>query len=251
MTAGKRHLPVEGAFNIRDLGGYQTRAGTPIPWRRFLRSDSLHRIAPQEISRLHDEGLRAVIDLRTSAEVAAAPNPFAAYPDVRYLNLPLFDDLSPQALSRAAQEGDHPLFTFYMTALETRGDAICAILTEMAQIDDGAVLFNCTAGKDRTGIIAALLLGIAGVRREQIIADYALTAEFIPELVAEFLDISRANGGDTESYARMLESPAETLAATMDAIRAKYGTFRSYLQSIGLPEDVRLTLRARLNGAQD
>ena len=64
MTAGKRHLPVEGAFNIRDLGGYQTRAGTPIPWRRFLRSDSLHRIAPQEISRLHDEGLRAVIDLR-------------------------------------------------------------------------------------------------------------------------------------------------------------------------------------------
>lgn len=250
MSGGKRHLPVEGAFNIRDLGGYQTRAGTPIPWRRFLRSDSLHRIAPQEISRLHDEGLRAVIDLRTSAEVASAPNPFAAYPDVRYLNLPLFDDLSPQSMSDAAQEGDHPLFTFYMTALETRGDAICEILTEMAQIDDGAVLFNCTAGKDRTGIIAALLLGIAGVRREQIIADYALTAEFIPDLVAEFLDISRANGGDTERYARMLESPAETLAATMDAIRAKYGTFRSYLQSIGLPEDVRLTLRARLNGTQ-
>lgn len=250
MMAGKRHLPVEGAFNIRDLGGYETRAGNPIPWRRFLRSDSLHRIAPHEIRRLHDEGLRAVIDLRTGTEVAAAPNPFAAFPDVRYLNLPLFDDLSPQSLSEAAQEGDHPLFTFYMTALETRGDAICQILTEMAQIDDGAVLFNCTAGKDRTGIIAALLLGIAGVDRKEIIADYALTAEFIPDLVAEFLDISRAKGGDTESYARMLESPAETLAATMDAIRQKYGTFRTYLQSINLPESVRETLRARLNGTQ-
>ncbi len=244
----KRHLPVEGAFNIRDLGGYETRSGDMTPWRRFLRSDSLHRIAPQEVGRLHDEGLRAVIDLRTSAEVADAPNPFAAYADVHYVNLPLFDDLSPQAMSDAAQEGDHPLFTFYMTAMETRGDAICAILTEMAQIDDGAVLFNCTAGKDRTGIIAALLLGIAGVDRKEIIADYALTAEFIPELVAEFLDLSRARGGDTESYARMLESPAETLAATMDAIRQRYGTFRTYLEAIGLPESVRLALRARLRG---
>lgn len=249
MRQKQRHLPVEGAFNIRDLGGYTSAAGRTIPWRRFLRSDSLHRIAPQEVIRLHDEGLRVVIDLRTAHEVAEAPNPFASFPDVRFLNMPLFDDLSPQALSQAEVEGDHPLFTFYMTALMSRGPSICAILSEMARVETGAVLFNCTAGKDRTGIIAALLLGIAGIPRAQIIADYALTAELIPDLVAEFLALSRERGGDTEKCARLLESPAQTLAQTLDQIDQRYGSVPHYLADIGLSEGDLATLRARMTQA--
>lgn len=249
MRQKQRHLPVEGAFNIRDLGGYTSAAGRTIPWRRFLRSDSLHWIAPQEVIRLHDEGLRVVIDLRTAHEVAEAPNPFASFPDVRFLNMPLFDDLSPQALSQAEVEGDHPLFTFYMTALMSRGPSICVILSEMARVETGAVLFNCTAGKDRTGIIAALLLGIAGIPRAQIIADYALTAELIPDLVAEFLALSRERGGDTEKYARLLESPAQTLAQTLDQIDQRYGSVPNYLADIGLSEGDLATLRARMTQA--
>lgn len=242
-----RHQPVQGAFNIRDLGGYTTVTGVSIRWRRFMRSDSLHRIAPGEVQRLHDEGLRVVIDLRTEDELQGAPNPFAAFADVHFIHLPLFDDLSPQAMSRAARsDHDHPLFTFYMAALETRGPAIRTILSEMARVEEGAVLFNCTAGKDRTGIIAALLLGIADVDRDQIIADYTLTADLIPDLVSEFLALSRERGGDTKSYARLLESPASAITSTLDQIDARYGTIEGYLGAIGLPQTDLQTLRKRL-----
>lgn len=247
MTPRSRQLLVEGAFNIRDLGGYTTVTGVPIQWRRFMRSDSLHRIAPCEVQRLHDEGLRVVIDLRTADELSGAPNPFAAFADVHFVHLPLFDDLSPQAMSRAATVEDaHPLFNFYMAALETRGPAIRNILSEMARVDDGAVLFNCTAGKDRTGIIAALLLGIANVDRHQIIADYALTADLIQDLIKEFLALSREKGGDTKSYARLLESPASVIAATLDQIDARYGTIEGYLHGIGLPQADLQNLRKHL-----
>lgn len=248
MTQMSRHLLVEGAFNIRDLGGYATASGGTIPWRRFLRADSLHRIHPAEITRLHDEGLRMVIDLRTSDEVESAPNPFAAFPDVHFANLPLFDDLSPQALSRAEVADEHPLQRFYLTALETRATAICTILSTMADLREGAILFNCTAGKDRTGIIAALLLGIADVERDQIIADYALTADLIPDLVEEFLNLSRARGGDVESYARLLESPATAIAATLDHIDRSYGSVAGYLEKIGLPRSDLHELYGRLTG---
>lgn len=176
-----------------------------------------------------------VIDLRTEDEVTTAPNPFAAFADVHFANMPLFDDLSPEALSLAAVEEAHPLEAFYLAALETRAGAIRDILSAMAGVQEGAVLFNCTAGKDRTGIVAALLLGIADVDRDQIIADYTLTADFIPDLVAEFLDLSRERGGDVESYARLLESPAPAIAATLDHIDNRYGSVNGYLQHIGLP----------------
>jgi len=241
-----RHLPVQGAYNIRDLGGYKSVLGKTIPWRRFLRSDSLHRLADGEIERLHAIGLRKVIDLRTPAELAQAPNPFASYPNVQFANVPLFDDLSPEALSKTRRPGDDPLIAFYMAAIDTRGAAISAIMAEIAGVEQGAVLFNCTAGKDRTGIIAALLLGLADVPHDQIVEDYTLTADLITDLVAEFLELSRARGGDTESYAKLLQSPGPTMASTLAQIQAKYGSISEYLEAIGLPLSDVEKLRSRL-----
>jgi len=246
MNNAHRHIPVKGAFNIRDLGGYTTAAGSPIPWRRFLRADSLHRIPAHEVQHLHDEGLRLVIDLRTNKEVEGDPSPFATFSDVRFLNIPLFDDLSPQALSQTPAEGDHPLLAFYMSAILSRGQTISTILTEIAQNEKGAVLFNCTAGKDRTGIIAALLLAIAGVPNDQIILDYTLTADYIPDLVAEFLALSAERGGDTVRYARLLESPAPTITATLSYIEQTYGTADQYALNSGLSPETLTLLKTRL-----
>ncbi len=111
---------------------------------------------------------------------------------------------------------------------------------------EGAVLFNCTAGKDRTGIIAALLLGLADVPHDQIVEDYTLTADLITDLVAEFLELSRARGGDTESYAKLLQSPGPTMASTLAQIQAKYGSISEYLKAIGLPLSDVEKLRSRL-----
>jgi protein-tyrosine phosphatase len=242
-----RDLTVRGAHNIRDLGGYLTAQGTEIPWRRFLRSDCLHQLDEAEPARLHFEGLRMVIDLRTAREVRDAPSALARQRGVEWVNLPLFDTLSPDALAQiVVPEEGHPLLAMYLTAIETRGDAISTILSRMSDVREGTVLFNCTAGKDRTGIIAALLLGLAGASHTDIVADYALTSARIPVLVAEFLTRARANGGDVEAYATFLESPASAMAGMLSHIDANYGSVMGYLDQIDVPTEVLSRLQVRL-----
>ncbi|GAA6176598.1 tyrosine-protein phosphatase [Sulfitobacter pacificus] len=243
-----RHIAVEGTYNIRDLGGYVTAQGTRIPPRRFLRADCLHRLEPGGTAHLLGEGLRCVIDLRTVNEVAQAPSHFDGLAGVDYVNLPLFDDLSPAALANADAAHLHPLVPFYIRALDTRSDALRDIVTRIAQVSDGAVLFNCTAGKDRTGIVAALLLGLAGVSEAEIIEDYVLTEQMIPDLVAEFLSISRANGGDVARYATLLESPADTMAKMLSHLSEQYGGVEDYLLHSGVIRSDLLRLQERLCG---
>ena len=241
-----RQLTVRGAYNIRDLGGYATATGTPVPWRRFLRADSLHRLDEGEPERLHFEGLRMVVDLRTAREVRDAPSRFDRMRGVEWVNLPLFDALSPSALAEVDVPDGHPLLAMYVTAIETRGDAIITILNRIAQVREGAVMFNCTAGKDRTGVIAALLLGLAGVSHTDIIADYALTDTLIPDLVAEFLSLSRSNGGDVEAYATLLESPASAMAGLLGHLDARYGSIMGYFDHIGVTVETLSRLQVRL-----
>ena len=232
----RRHIPIPGAHNVRDLGGYRTAGGAIIPWRRFIRADSLHRIDDTGIDRLMREGLRTVIDLRSPAEAADAPNPLRRLADVDFHNLPVFDELAPAALGQRKPDLDDPLLDFYLTALHTRHDAFREIFAAMAEAKQGAIIFNCTAGKDRTGLIAALLLSLADVTREDVIADYVLTAKLIPDLVAEFLELSRQSGGDVQSYARMLRSPPRTMAAALDALEDGFGGARGYLEYSGVPD---------------
>ncbi|MFD2853921.1 tyrosine-protein phosphatase [Seohaeicola zhoushanensis] len=248
MLKDMRHLPISGAHNVRDLGGYTNTQGLTLPWRRFLRADSLHRLAPGEDRRLLDEGLATVIDLRTRNEVREAPNPFAAHDGVDFLNLPLFDDLAPATMGQARATSDDPLLDFYITALHSRQEALREILSAMAEAREGTILFNCTAGKDRTGIVSALLLGIAGVGRDDILADYALSADLISDLVAEFLALSRQRGGDTVAYARMLKSPARTMDRALDSIEAEHGSVRGYLADAGLEAEKIDSLNARITG---
>jgi protein-tyrosine phosphatase len=244
-----RQLVLRGAYNVRDLGGYLTAQGTPVPWRRFLRGDCLHRLDEGEAARLHFEGLRMVIDLRTAREVRDAPSRLARQRGVAWVNLPLFDALSPADLAEVEVPQGHPLLALYITAAETRGAAIATILTRIAAQREGTVLFNCTAGKDRTGIIAALLLGLAGVSHTDIVADYAMTEDLIPELVAEFLSQSRARGGDTRSYATLLESPASAMAGFLDHMTTKYGSVMGYFDHIEIPTEVLSRLQVRLGAA--
>ena len=246
MTQSKRHLRLPGAHNIRDLGGYRAAGGRMTPWRRFLRADSPHRLAVAEQGLLREEGLATVIDLRTVDELAAGPNPFAAVEGLGFHNLPLFDDLSPVLMAREEARPEDPLLHFYLTALDQRGSAIRDILRTIAGADRGAVMFHCTAGKDRTGIIAALLLGLAEVPAEEIVADYAMTEDLITDLVAEFLELSRQRGGDVVAYARLLRAPAETMQKTLAHIEARYGSVSGYLDTIGLAPGDRSALRDRL-----
>lgn len=242
QTPQTRHLPIPGTHNVRDLGGYPA-AGGHTQWRRLLRADALHRLDEAGIGELVASGVSTVIDLRHGDELAHQPNPFHGHATVSYHNVSLLEGLSPNLM----EEGDL-LLGLYKMALLQRQPALAEVLRIIAEAPPGAVLFHCTAGKDRTGIVAALLLGVAGVEAGLIVDDYALTAGLIAPIVADITAGAVARGADPESFKRFLASEPETMAATLAFIDAEFGSMPAYLGRIGLDDATIDRLRNRLLG---
>ncbi len=244
-----RHLPFDGTYNIRDLGGY--RAGDrETQWRAVLRADGLHRMSPAGAGALAETGLKTVIDLRHKHEAEAAPNPFQDNGDVRYLNIPLFADLAPGASRRVGAQGQDVLRALYISAFDERGSVIRDVLSAIGEAEAGGVLFHCTAGKDRTGITAALVLAIAGVARDQIIDDYATTATMIAPLVEELVGDATAKGWPEAAYRAYLGADPATMEGALAHLDTRYGGIGAYLDHIGFSAADRLRIETRLIGDQ-
>lgn len=237
-----RHLPVKGTYNVRDLGGYAARDGE-TRWRRILRADGLHRLDEAGMEALVAEGVTTVIDLRHADELATQPNPFSANPAVHYHNVSLFDRLAPVPAA-----GQDLLLDLYTLALGSRQPAIAQVLTIIAEAPAGTVLFHCTAGKDRTGIVSALLLAVAGVEAALIVEDYALTGPMIAPMIEEIVADAAARGADVETFRPLLASDPATMAATIAHLEATYGSAASYLERIGLAPALIARLHDRLVG---
>lgn len=242
----KRRLNIPGLLNVRDLGGYPTSNGMVTKWRRLLRGDGLHRLSHEGVQLLNAEGLTSVIDLRSQAELEEEPNPYLGQEHVGFYHRPIYDDLAPAMMATHEAAGDDPLVAFYLTALLERSEAMRNVLATIASAPKGPILFHCTAGKDRTGLVAALLLENAGSDRETILADYSLTENFIASLVKELLERTRQSGGDTARHAQFLACAPKTLAKTLDQIDQRHGSVAGYLKDIGLPEGDLSNLRDRL-----
>ena len=243
----RRRLELPGVQNVRDLGGYQARNGLVTRWRRLLRGDGLHRLTPEGMELLNSEGLTSVIDLRSQAELEEEPNPYVDQGPVGFYHKPIYDDLAPALLATGqGADDDDPLVHFYLSALIDRAEAMRDILATIASAPKGAILFHCTAGKDRTGLVAALLLETAGVDRQTILADYSLTREFIADLVKELLERTRKSGGDAERHAQFLACAPLTMATTLEQIDRRHGSVSAYLTDIGLELGDLSALRDRL-----
>ncbi len=238
--SNQRHLPVPGTFNIRDLGGY---AAGPFEtrWRRILRADGLHHLDEAGIAVLTDEGVTTVIDLRHGHELESQPNPFHAHPAVAYHNVSLFERLAPGDMAA----GD-VLLDLYIQALTTRHDAISQVLTLIAEAPEGVVLFHCTAGKDRTGLVAALLLALAGVATATILDDYALTKPMIAPLLDRLIAEAEERGADLAALRPLLACEPQTMAATIAHILDNHGSVEAYLLAIGLSDATIARLKTRL-----
>jgi protein-tyrosine phosphatase len=241
-TPFARHLAVAGTYNVRDLGGYPTPAGE-TRWRRILRADGLHRLDAAGMSALELEGVTTVIDLRHPGELTGQPNPFASNAVVAYHNVSLFEQLAP-----VARPGEDVLLALYKQALETRQQAIAEVLAIIANAPTGTVLFHCTAGKDRTGIVSALLLAVVGVETSLIVEDYALTGGMIAPMIEEIIADAVARGADVEAFRPLLASDPATMLATIAYIEATYGSAPAYLERIGLAPTAIDRLRQRLLG---
>lgn len=236
-----RHWNLPDTHNVRDLGGYKSRDGRQTQWRRILRADNLYHLAPASLHALSDAGLALVVDLRNDRELAAEPNPFAHHPGTTYLNVSLFEALAPIG----SLGGTFDMADRYRTALDRCGSTLSTILGRIADAPDGMVVFHCTAGKDRTGILAAMILSLVGVDEQEIIADYALTAEALP-LLDRLRRRSLDAGVDPIDVERVLASDAATMASTLHYLNAIHGGAASYFDRHGFDAGQRQRLVNRL-----
>jgi protein-tyrosine phosphatase len=269
MTVEPLWLPLDGAANARDLGELPTDDGAPTARGRLLRSDNLQGLTPADVRLLVDEiGLRTVVDLRTNVEVALeGPGPLTAEPAVDIRHLSLFpeggertdvdaDALLPwqedgvterreTAVGGAPADRESRVVAFYLVYLQDRPDNIVAALRAIAS-SDGATLVHCAAGKDRTGVVVALALSVAGVPRDVIVADYAATADRLPALLAR-LRASDTYRDDLNSRPDDAHRPrAATMEQFLAHLDSQFGGPLGWLSSAGFePSDV-ARLRARL-----
>jgi protein-tyrosine phosphatase len=251
-------IELEKAVNARDLGGLPADGATVQP-RRLLRADNLQELSPADIHTLVDDlGLTTVIDLRSTNEVKKeGPGPLAAVESVRHLHLSVMPeslgmtDAAARALvvdrHRLAEERypDDVLTSFYLDYLADRPESVVGALRAVAT-SPGAALVHCAAGKDRTGVVVAMALTVAGVARDVVVEDYVATGERI-DLVLERLRGSPTYAADIDRRPPEEHAPrAGTMLGFLEGLDAEHGGVLGWLAEHGFgAEDVRL-LRERL-----
>jgi len=251
-------IELDGAVNVRDLGGLPTEDGGKTADARLLRADNLQELSPADIATLVGEiGLTTVVDLRSSDELASeGPAPLDGVAGVLHFHHPVLaeagsatDAASDVLLARANRDWSRypadPICGHYLGYLEDRPDQVAAALRSVAR-SEGAALVHCAAGKDRTGVVVAVALSAVGVRRSAVIADYAATGERIGPVLAR-LRRSPTYAGDISDEPDELQRPRpQTMAAFLEQVDARYGGAARWLAGHGFgPDDLQL-LRAKL-----
>ena len=232
----RRHLPLHGTRNVRDVGGYPASGGRRTRWRTLLRSDELTRLPAHAIAELREIGLRQVIDLRWPDELELSPNVFAGDPSIRYRHIPLLvDDPTPHA----------GLAGMYRHVLDERLPQLVEVARALLEPAGLPAVIGCAAGKDRTGITIAVLLSLAGVPEDVVIDDYALSAGYFA------VPNHTIPPGDWRHHPLTVDSPPEFMASALDHLREVHGGAGALLRSGGLRDDELDALADRLTAPDD
>ena len=239
----QRLIDLDGCLNFRDLGGYPTQDGRHLHWRQLFRSDALHLLSPADVVHLRDTlRIGDVVDLRSTVEVETDGRGALGEQPIRFHHLPLFD-------GDTAVRGDRPaVYTLadrYFLLAEFARRPIARVITTLANTRSPAV-YHCAAGKDRTGVVSAVLLGLLGVRDEIIVADYAATQENIDAIIERLM----ATGGYQTMLSALppdtLHAQPETMISFLERVRAEYGSMREYARSAGVSDESVRRLETRL-----
>ena len=242
-----RLVALEAVHNFRDLGGYQTSDGRTTKWRTLFRADGLYRLTPGDVTILEPLGLRTVIDLRSATELDERGRfPIDAHPVV-FHHLPIVD-ATWAGLERPEYERDEDFLIWaYQEMLTVGAPRFAMAFDALAEADALPAVFHCAAGKDRTGLLAALLLGSLGVSHDDIVADYVLTVEGMARFRVW------ADREWPEWTQRMASMPKAFSAALPDAMRhivdelcTEHGSIHNYVRSIGVSNATLDTLESVL-----
>jgi protein tyrosine/serine phosphatase len=245
-AALERRLAWDACYNVRDLGGYPTEDGGRTRWRAILRADNLCRLTPVGCDALAAHGVRTIIDLRNAFELKLGPHPFGGAPaDGRpsYRHLPFEDETDgvTQEMMKAAET----VPALYGVMLDRFQPRVAAIVEAIAVAPEGAVLIHCHAGKDRTGLVSALLLAVAGVQNQIIAEDYALSDVYLEPLYAEWW-ASVDDPTERERVVRRWSRPVENMLGALAGLEERHGGARAYLRAGGVSDESINRIRVRL-----
>lgn len=218
MKMNYKRLPLESVCNVRDIGGYPTSKGY-TKWNVFLRSEGLECVTNHDATFLYDYGIRTAIDLRTRSEyeknnTAHIVDTFATN-GIVYRNIPFFDDYNNIT--------DH----FYIHMVDNGMKNLKQLFEYIGtRLEYGGILYNCFMGKDRTGVLSALLLLLCGVSELDVLADYMVSSVYLKSL-AEKLGLSNDSISSTPEYMREF----------LVYFNRQYINAEQYLSTIGVPQE--------------
>jgi protein-tyrosine phosphatase len=232
----QRDVPLGNLSNIRDLGGYPAADGRRVRWRRIYRGASLHRLVDSGRPDLERLGLAAVVDLRRPGERAAG-----GWPDVldgiAVHPLPLLPDGWHRPEEGFASPAAY-LSAVYDELRRLGRESVRAAFGLLARPESYPLMFFCAAGKDRTGLLAALVLGVLGVPEEHVLDDYELSGDRVVALVDHFRATGALEAGNPmiDQSVELLRAPRAALAGSLGSLRREFGGVPQYLAWCGVPD---------------
>ena len=233
MAKPLRRLPLQAMYNVRDIGGYATADGGITRFGRLFRADSPTNLPDEDIETILAAGVRTVIDLRASDELARSPCSLEFAEGIVYHSISLMGngDALRTHMGLSAQDSFvNSLTTLYASMVDVNPDRFVKVFQIMADsFQHGAVLFNCTAGKDRTGIIAAMTLLLCGVSKFDVVADYSISEILLEPRVRHW-----AKSTDAMVSPNVFRSEADTIRQFLAHLEEQHGGVEKFLLDNGM-----------------
>ena len=231
----ERTIDLDGCVNFRDLGGYPTAGGRTLRWRVLFRSDALHALSAGDVDRLRDElRMTDLVDLRSTYELSNEGRGPLEHEPIEFHHNPLFDGDPSESERKEAAEMS--LGQRYLGMMRFGHEKMTNAVRRLAQARGGAV-YHCAAGKDRTGVLSAVMLGALGVSDELIVADYALSGERIDEIIARVMSMKGYKDTLLDMPEDTLHAYPESMEEVLTGVASEWGSMRDYLVAGGLSED--------------
>jgi protein-tyrosine phosphatase len=246
-----RDLVWDGLLNVRDLGGHPTEDGGETRFGSIVRADSVRRLSDEGWKALVDYGVKTVVDLRANEELEADP---PAELPVDVVHVPFMEtdrgdwqaiESELEAAVKAAPDTPTATRDVYLIFLERFNRNVAAAVRAVADAPEGGVVIHCAGGKDRTGLLTAFLLHLAGVGTDEIAQDYALSEERLRTRHEEWLAQAQSDE-ERERVKRMSQTPADSMKGVFEELERRYGSVEEFLRQAGLTDDELARARARL-----
>jgi protein-tyrosine phosphatase len=226
-------VPFVGVFNFRDLGGYPTDDGRTTRWDRLYRSDALHDITKDDLELFRSLRIASIVDLRNADEVTRTGLGLLARESIHFVNASVLSKTAIEGRAETPFGADY-LLERYLHYLDVGGDAFAQAIQEMARRDNYPMVFNCFFGKDRSGVLASLVLRCVGVERQAVIDDYVITSTVIDSILERLRRDPVHRDAIERSDPILFRAEATTMSKFLDELEERHGGAREWALSAGV-----------------